>query len=448
MVDAVHPTAFGQIAIAERALDVLAADGMHGAGAPARADRIRDDALEAGCAATPRTSTGSSSRRCEAWLDRRDSVAGRRGDGGPGDGRKDGGQHEIVRCGGRACGRRRVPVRIRCAGRRCEARREGARLRSRLCRTSSARCRPAERKLDSRLVVTLRERQSRSATAAVPKLSTGVTVSKAGATEVDVRATALSGDLLDRLRGGRRRGRLRVQARRLGAGVDPRLGAGGGRAPGATCAGSSRPSAPITHAVRVRGRRGARRRHGPHAAARDRHRREGLRALRRRRLARRLAGRRRAAATSTCCRARRATATRARRCSRSSTTSRRTRELGFATAFTERRELRRQHPRAALRGGLRRHRRRHPLLQREPVPGRARSPSAVNDVTADGALFFSSAGNEGNTLDGTSGNYEGDFVDSGRGVGKFAGDGARLRPRCRRAGASSRSRRRRAPACR
>jgi lysophospholipase L1-like esterase len=29
MADAVHPTAFGQIAIAERALDVLAADGMH-----------------------------------------------------------------------------------------------------------------------------------------------------------------------------------------------------------------------------------------------------------------------------------------------------------------------------------------------------------------------------------------------------------------------------------
>ena len=46
---------------------------------------------------------------------------------------------------------------------------------------------------------------------------------------------------------------------------------------------------------------------------------------------------------------------------------------------------------------------------------------AVNAVTADGALYFSSAGNEGNTLDGTSGNYEGDFADSGRGVGKFAG---------------------------
>jgi hypothetical protein len=46
---------------------------------------------------------------------------------------------------------------------------------------------------------------------------------------------------------------------------------------------------------------------------------------------------------------------------------------------------------------------------------------AVNDVTADGAMYFSSAGNEGNTIDGTSGNYEGDFVDSGRSVGKFAG---------------------------
>jgi hypothetical protein len=47
---------------------------------------------------------------------------------------------------------------------------------------------------------------------------------------------------------------------------------------------------------------------------------------------------------------------------------------------------------------------------------------AVNSVIADGALYFSSAGNEGNTLDGTSGNYEGDFVDSGRPVGKFRGN--------------------------
>jgi subtilisin family serine protease len=46
---------------------------------------------------------------------------------------------------------------------------------------------------------------------------------------------------------------------------------------------------------------------------------------------------------------------------------------------------------------------------------------SVDAVTADGALYFSSAGNEGNTLDGTSGNYEGEFADSGQAVGKFAG---------------------------
>jgi subtilisin-like proprotein convertase family protein len=47
--------------------------------------------------------------------------------------------------------------------------------------------------------------------------------------------------------------------------------------------------------------------------------------------------------------------------------------------------------------------------------------AAVNDVIADGGHYFSSAGNEGNNLDGTSGNYEGDFVDSGETVGKFRG---------------------------
>lgn len=46
---------------------------------------------------------------------------------------------------------------------------------------------------------------------------------------------------------------------------------------------------------------------------------------------------------------------------------------------------------------------------------------SVNAVTNDGALYFSSAGNEGNVIDGTSGNYEGDFVSSGKSVGKFAG---------------------------
>lgn len=38
---------------------------------------------------------------------------------------------------------------------------------------------------------------------------------------------------------------------------------------------------------------------------------------------------------------------------------------------------------------------------------------AVNSVTADGALYFSSAGNSGNLNDGTSGVWEGDFVNGG-----------------------------------
>jgi len=38
---------------------------------------------------------------------------------------------------------------------------------------------------------------------------------------------------------------------------------------------------------------------------------------------------------------------------------------------------------------------------------------AVNNVTASGALYFSSAGNEGNKDDNTSGVWEGDFLDSG-----------------------------------
>lgn len=46
---------------------------------------------------------------------------------------------------------------------------------------------------------------------------------------------------------------------------------------------------------------------------------------------------------------------------------------------------------------------------------------AVNDVTSNGAMYFSSAGNEGSVLSGTSANYEGDFVDSGQALGKFVG---------------------------
>lgn len=53
---------------------------------------------------------------------------------------------------------------------------------------------------------------------------------------------------------------------------------------------------------------------------------------------------------------------------------------------------------------------------------------AVNAVIASGALYFSSAGNDGNTIDGTSGTYQGNFVDSGRGAGKMKGTAADFEP--------------------
>ncbi len=49
----------------------------------------------------------------------------------------------------------------------------------------------------------------------------------------------------------------------------------------------------------------------------------------------------------------------------------------------------------------------------EPVFQDGIIAQAVNNVTARGALYFSSAGNDGNKDDGTSGIWEGDFVDGG-----------------------------------
>jgi hypothetical protein len=46
---------------------------------------------------------------------------------------------------------------------------------------------------------------------------------------------------------------------------------------------------------------------------------------------------------------------------------------------------------------------------------------AVNTVTASGALYFSSAGNEGNVADGTAGYFEGDFNDAGSPAFTFPG---------------------------
>jgi hypothetical protein len=50
----------------------------------------------------------------------------------------------------------------------------------------------------------------------------------------------------------------------------------------------------------------------------------------------------------------------------------------------------------------------------EPVFQDGIVAQAVNEVTAKGALYFSSAGNSGNKNDGTSGVWEGDFADAGQ----------------------------------
>src|SRR4051812_856803 len=57
-----------------------------------------------------------------------------------------------------------------------------------------------EQKLDSRLVVALRQRTTPAITAGLPKLRMGLTVSKSGSTEVDIRARTVGKDLLSRLK--------------------------------------------------------------------------------------------------------------------------------------------------------------------------------------------------------------------------------------------------------
>lgn len=47
---------------------------------------------------------------------------------------------------------------------------------------------------------------------------------------------------------------------------------------------------------------------------------------------------------------------------------------------------------------------------------------AVNDVSAAGVVYFSSARNSGSKKHGTSGTWEGDFADGGQAIGELAGD--------------------------
>src|SRR3954451_9769515 len=58
---------------------------------------------------------------------------------------------------------------------------------------------PTERKLDSRLAVELRQRSNPAVTAGMPKLDTGVEVTKSGAIDVDLAVTRVSDDLVARL---------------------------------------------------------------------------------------------------------------------------------------------------------------------------------------------------------------------------------------------------------
>jgi subtilisin-like proprotein convertase family protein len=278
-----------------------------------------------------------------------------------------------------------------------------------------------ERKLDSQLVVELRERRNSSATAQLPRLTTGVEVSKTGATEVDVRATRVGSDLIGRLKqAGARVVYASERADSVRAQVPlPALRevASWGDVERVEVAVDA-----ITHQQAPVISEGD----AAHAADDARTR-------------------------------RRVTGTGVKVCALSDGVSglaaAQTRgelpavdvlpgqagsgnegtamleiihdvapnaELGFATAFTSD---------ASFADNIRRLRfeagcdvivddvlyfNEHPF-QDGPIA------QSVNAVTADGALFFSSAGNEGNTIDGTSGNYEGDFADSGRGVGKFVG---------------------------
>ena len=277
---------------------------------------------------------------------------------------------------------------------------------------------PAERKLDSRLVVALRERQRSAMMAAVPRLSTGVAVAKGGTTEVDVRATALSGDLLDRLEAAG--AEITYASKRLE---------------------SVRARVPLAALERVASWRDVRRVEVAVGA-----------------LASAIVSEGDVAHAAAAARARtKVTGTGVKVCALSDGVDSLAEsqaagelpdvdvlpgeagdgdegtamleiihdlapnaELGFATAFTSD---------ASFADNIRALRfdagcdvivddviyfNEHPF-QDGPIA------QSVNAVTEDGALFFSSAGNEGNTIDGTAGNYEGDFADSGRTVGKFAG---------------------------
>jgi len=316
---------------------------------------------------------------------------------------------------------------------------------------------PAERKLDSRLAVAVRQKMSGNATAATPKVSTGVVESKSGRTTVDVSVTAVSADLLRRLAGvhatvasvSKRAATLRVAApltalEAIASWPDVR------RVSIAATAMTARESQPPTAAARAETK-------GQRAARLDAQLKAALGKFSGVGQGTVVSEGDSAHAVATARSRFKVTGTGVKVCVLSDgvdllATAQQAGELpavdvlagqsgsgnegtamleivhdlapkatlGFATAFISDssfsdniRDLRFiAHCDVIVDDVI--------YFNEDPFQDGPIARS-VNAVTADGAVYFSSAGNEGNTIDRTAGNFEGDFVNSGQAVGKFAG---------------------------
>ena len=244
--------------------------------------------------------------------------------------------------------------------------------------------------------------------ASVPLTAVESLAGKAGVQHVDVAAQAMLAN-----EGGRVAPASKAElTKRISGALAQAKAAPAAAVPAATAAVVSQGSM-VTEGDTAARRRQAR------ARSRYRHRRQGRRALRRRRLAggvdrvRRPAARRASAARPGGRRRR------GHRDARDRPRPRAERAPVFATAFTSGRASRTTSAPCA--------RPARDIIV-DDVIYFAESPfqdgpiaQAVIDVTNDGALYFSSAGNEQNVDDRTAGNWEGDYVASGQSIGKFAG---------------------------
>jgi subtilisin-like proprotein convertase family protein len=316
---------------------------------------------------------------------------------------------------------------------------------------------PAERKLDSRLAVAMRQRMSKAATAATPKVSTGVVESQSGTTTVDVAVTAVSADLLHRLADipatvtslSKRAATLRVAAPLTALGAIASWGDVRRVSIAATAMTAHETQPPVAAARTETKEERAARIDAQLKAALVQSSSAGQGAV--------VSEGDRTHAAATARTRFKVTGTGVKVCVLSDgvdslATVQQAGELpvvdvlpgqsgsgdegtamleivhdlapnatlGFATAFVSDssfadniRDLRFvAHCNVIVDDVI--------YFNEDPFQDGPIAQS-VNAVTADGAVYFSSAGNEGNTIDRTSGNFESDFVNSGQAVGKFAG---------------------------